>query len=77
MSNDQAEEIIALLRDLLEETRTVRSTLDDFTGLGTYKVSDLAEALTGPLGYHLGDVHSKLDDVLTGLSSVESAIDLK
>lgn len=77
MTEEQGDQVIGLLQDLLEELREARSAFDAFSGYGVDTMHDTAQAITSPLGYHIGDIHSKLDEVIVSLSSVESAIDLK
>lgn len=77
MTEEQGNQIIGLLQDLLDELRSAREAFDAFIGYGVDTMHDTVQAITGPAGYTLGDIHSKLDEVIHGLSSVESTIDLK
>jgi len=77
MNGVQSDEMLSLLRELVVEVAGLRAEFQEFTGYNAYNVAALQEALTGPLGYHLGDIHEKMNDIISGLASVESAIDLK
>ncbi len=63
------------LRDIEEALRLARPAPD--SNDVHHAINALADRVTGPLGYHLGDVHERLVDVLSGLSAVETTIDLK
>lgn len=77
MTEQQGDQIIGLLQDLLAELRDARAAFDAFSGYGVDTMHEAVQTITGPLGYNIGDIHSKLDEVVLSLSSVESAIDLK
>ena len=64
--------IVSVLESILDEIRGLRSDFLEFTGYNTTKMADLATSITGdtgysigdmmgPLGYNLGDLHTKLD----------------
>lgn len=78
-----------LLRELMEEVRTLNRNIESISDIlpltrSLYdlddlheQISDIGDAITGPLGYHLGDLHSKLDEAVNSIASVEAAIDAK
>lgn len=82
MRDDQADQIINLLAELLEEVRGQRTEFLEFTGYNTMTTKDLADAITGPSGYSLQDVmgtlpysiqdvHDKLVEVASSLAMIE------
>lgn len=77
MTEDQADTIIGLLGEMLGELRDLRTQFDEFTGYNVHNMETAVKDLTGPTGYNLGDLNERLFEVLSALSSVESAIDLK
>lgn len=91
MDESQADVIVSLLQDLIVEIKGIRSEFSEFTGFNAVTLQDVSleictavdvcaqniEAIQGPLRYTLEDLNSRLEDVVSGLSSVESAVDLK
>ena len=77
MTDDQGDEIIRLLRDLVEEISNMRTEFLEFSSHNVYNIKALRDDLTGPVGYHLGDLHEIMGEVVLGLAAVESAITLK
>jgi hypothetical protein len=77
MTDNQANQIIDLLAVMAEAMEHLRNDFREFTSYNTMSMTTAVDAITGPIGYSLGDLHSKLDEVIIGLSSVESAVDLK
>ena len=77
MNDNQADQIIDLLGDILVELQGIRTDFNEFTSHNIFKLREVVERLTGPSGYHMEDLNSRLNEVVSGLSSVESAIDLK
>ncbi len=63
MNDDQADQIIDLLGELLEEMRGMRSEFMEFTGYNTTKMSTLSAEITGPAGSHIGDLHDRLNEI--------------
>ncbi len=69
MNEEQGDQKIELLEGILDELRTLREGLDEFTGYNVYKMStvidDLADRITGGPGgvggSSLGEVAAKLD----------------
>ena len=73
-----------LLRDILDELRSINAKLgaiEDVLPLvrPTYDLDDihsglddLADKITGPLGYNLGDLHSQAADIASALSMIET-----
>lgn len=52
--------------DLVVDALPVSRPLHDLDDIHK-AIADLSEDLTGPLGYNLGDVHSKLDEVISAI----------
>ena len=77
MTEDQGDDMLSLLRELIVEVTALRTEFQEFTGYNVHNMAALQDALTGPLGYHMGDLHEKMGDVVSGLAAVESTIDLK
>ncbi len=72
---DQADEIIGLLRDLLDGVREMNTNFDEFTGHNVYKMSTaidvLGDRITGGAGGIGGD---SLSDVSHRIEMVELAL---
>ncbi len=72
MREDQADEIVGLLRDLLDEVREMNSNFNEFTGFNVYKMStaidDIGDRITGGAG---GVGGSDLSDVTHRIEMVE------
>ena len=71
MTDDHAEQVIDLLGQLLEEIKSLRSDFLEFTDHNTAKMSTLSSDITGPTGYHLGDLHERLAGVEHALALIE------
>jgi len=71
MNEDQADDIIGLLGELLQEMRGMRSDFMEFTGYNTTKMSTLSEDITGPTRYHIGDIHDRLNEIDLKLLGIE------
>jgi hypothetical protein len=73
----------ALLQDILDELRSINAKLGSIEDVlplvrPTYdlddihsRIDDLAESITGPLGYNLGDLHKQTADMASTLSMIE------
>ena len=78
-----------LLREMIDELRALNCKLDAIDDklpiiAPLYNLDDVREKigettdeLLGPLRYNLSDIHSKLDEVIGSISSLETTIDLK
>jgi len=77
MTEDQGDQIIGLLGDMLSKLRDLRTQIDEFTGYNTRNMAAVVSGLTGPTGYHLGDLNDRLFEVIGAISSLETTVDLK
>jgi hypothetical protein len=77
MREDQADTIIDLLKELVDEVRENGARFDEFSGYNVYNMQELVSSVTGPLGYNLSDLNERLQDVISALSSLETSILLK
>lgn len=63
MREDQADAMVGLLGDILTELQGLRGDFEKLTSYNTVSLQDAIEGITGPLGYSIGDLHTKLEDV--------------
>ena len=77
MRDDQADEVLRMLGDILEEMCGLRSDFLQFTGYNSTKMSDAVDQITGPVGYNLGDLNERLTEVISAIDSVAMTADLK
>ena len=78
-----------LLTQIVDELRALNAKMDILIDVAPLsrplydiddihkQISDSADLITGPTFYNLGDLHSKLDDVISSITSLETVIDLK
>lgn len=75
MTEDQGDQIIDLLRDLVEELRGLREDFNEFTGYNVYKMStvidDLSDRITGGIG---GVGGATIDDLTHELREANAAL---
>ena len=83
MDEGQADQIIDLLTDLVDELRGMRSDFMEFTGGNTMKMVDIVREITGetgyslqdvmgPLPYNLNDLHDRLIEIASSLAAIEN-----
>lgn len=77
MTEDQGSVVILILRELVEEVTRLRSDFEKFTSYSTVGAQEIIDGITGTLGYNIGDLHDRMNDVTSALGDLESAIDLK
>lgn len=59
MSDEQAERMISYLALIAQELSDLKAGFEEFRAYGTRNL----DAVTGPLGYSLEDIHTKLEDM--------------
>ena len=79
MTDDQADEVISLLTELLEEMRGMRTDFLEFTGYNVDRMSavteQIVEGITGRFsgmgGADLGEVKSTLDNLQSSVDGID------
>lgn len=72
-----SDQVVAVMSDILEELRGLRSYFDKFTGYNTVNMQDAVDSITGPIGYNMGDLHDRLFEVVGAVESLETVVVLK
>jgi hypothetical protein len=71
VNDEQAERMLALLTRIADDVSEMHSAFDEFRSYGATNATDLLDGITGPLGYNLGDLHGKLDDIQATLNLID------
>lgn len=74
MNEFQADQMLALLGEIRDEVRGMRSEFDKFTNYGTMDVQQAVDAITGPVGYSLGDLNERLYEVISTIDDMHTGI---